>query len=61
MKNVKIKVIETKSTGFLPDMGTLFAKKTEDLYEGFMYEISDERAGSYNGVKLREDHVLEVE
>ena len=61
MSDVKIKVVETKSTGFLPEMGTLSARKTEDLYEGFMYEITDEKAGSYNGYKFREDQVLEVD
>jgi len=59
MVNTKIQVTETKNTGFLPDMGTLNATKTED--SGVVsYTIDDERAGTQNGTQLMANQVQEV-
>ena len=60
MQNVKVKVVETKGTGFLPDMGTLKATKVLDEHDVAMYQIADDKAGSQNGTHLTATQVEEV-
>ena len=59
MSKARIKLIDIKGTGFLPDMGALKAVKVVEQKQ-LVYILDDEKAGSQNGIRLNEKQVKEI-